>query len=287
MSDELTEREQTELRAAFARHGYGFQYASVKEFIRLREARQSRWWVDATEFPVEVNSAQLHVDIILRTTHGLMVVECKRVNPGLGTWCFGRTAFTAESSSEQNGVRFESAVRTDPAAAFAVWRGAPEHSDHQYHVALEMKSGQGDAQGSGRGALNEGVTQALRGASGIINTLIGRPSLFRGLSLKVIPVVLTTARVVTCNGDLAESSLETGHLLASLSFSERPWVWFRVNAPAQLRHGAEIRRNERNGMPVEHFRTLADEEFARSVGVVSVSGLQDFLNAANFHVGEY
>src|SRR5262245_41063217 len=129
MADNVSVQEQQELRAAFARHGYGFQYACVREFIRLREDREGRWHGDGPEFPVEVNGTQLHVDIVLRTTHGLMAIECKRVNPGLGTWCFGRTAFTSESGSEQNWVRFESLVRTDPDAAFAVWRGAPEHSD--------------------------------------------------------------------------------------------------------------------------------------------------------------
>ena len=38
------------MRATLDRHGYGFQFAVVRECQRLREGNKSSWWMDATEF---------------------------------------------------------------------------------------------------------------------------------------------------------------------------------------------------------------------------------------------
>lgn len=103
--------------------------------------------------------------------------------------------------------------------------------------------------------------------------------------LKIIPAVLTTARLVTCDTDLAEASLETGQLPASVEVSERPWVWLRVNASEQLRHRAEVVE----GAPkraAKLFGALANAEYARSVAIVSWAGLKELLKTASFHVGE-
>jgi hypothetical protein len=62
-------------------------------------------------------------------------------------------------------------------------------------------------------------------------------------------------------------------------------VWLRVNASDRLKHRAEVGVQDRVVRPGT-FKALADEEFARSVGIVTASGLADFLNAASFHAGD-
>lgn len=43
----------------------------------------------------------------------------------------------------------------------------PEHTDHQYHVGLEIKGDQrGDPQGSGRGVLTTGLIRRYAGRAG-------------------------------------------------------------------------------------------------------------------------
>jgi hypothetical protein len=96
--DQLNAHQIDAIRGTFDRHGYGFQYAVAKECARLRNVGESTWWLDATEFPVEVHSTHLHIDIVLRNPGGLMVLECKRANPAISIWAFGRS---------QDGVRID------------------------------------------------------------------------------------------------------------------------------------------------------------------------------------
>lgn len=86
MLDDLNAHQLDAVRRTFDRHGYGFQYAVAKECVRLRDAGESSWWLDATEFPVEVHGTHLHIDMVLRNTGGLMVVECKRANPSISIY---------------------------------------------------------------------------------------------------------------------------------------------------------------------------------------------------------
>lgn len=141
MSDNVGTADAQAVRAVFGGHGHWFHYAAVKEITRLHDGRLSPWAVDATEFPVEVQGIHLHIDIILRTRRGLIVLECKRSNRALSQWAFARSALTATTSgAEYKWVRIETAVSPEPGAAFKVHRGEPEHADHQYNVALEVKT---------------------------------------------------------------------------------------------------------------------------------------------------
>lgn len=140
---------------------------------------------------------------------------------------------------------------------------------------------------SGRGALNDAVNQALRGASGIFNTFLGRPAMLGSDGIvKVIPAVLTNARLLTCDTDLAEASFETGDLPQSAGVAERPWVWLRTNVSSHLNHRAEV--FDRPGeAPARSFRDIADRDYARSVAMVTWSGLHQFLTMAGHLVGEH
>jgi hypothetical protein len=170
-----------------------------------------------------------------------------------------------------------------------VRRGQGEHTDHQYHVALEVKTNQkGDPQGV-RGGLDDAVNQALRSASGIINALKDRRDgslIGREGAKRIIPVVMTTARLLTIGTDLAAASLDTGELPRDGTTSERPWLWFRTNLTVQLRHSAPKLRAPDHDR-INTFGELADADYARSVGIVSAAGLAEFLHVASMHIGEY
>ncbi|HLG57942.1 MAG TPA: hypothetical protein VI485_21530 [Vicinamibacterales bacterium] len=292
MADQQHSREDEALRAIFSRHGYGFQYAVAKQCVDQHHKRASHWQLDATEFPVEVNGTHLHVDIILRSGRGLMIIECKRANPALALWCFGRSTFSSEDMSEQSFVRLDQAEWDRKIGCLLVRQGEPDHTDHQYHVALEAPTTQpGDPSGSRRGALNEAVSQALRGSSGLINTLNSRTD---GALLgpdghkKIIPVVVTTARLFACSHDLAVSDLESGRLPDDATASERRWIWFRINVTAQLRYGAQrLRAKSYAQQKLDTFGELADADYSQSVAIVSASGLTEFLTVASRHIGEW
>jgi hypothetical protein len=277
------------VRASLNRHGYGFQFAVIRECLRLRDKGSSSWSVDATEFPVDVKNTMLHVDVVLRNSNAVIAVECKRVNPAMGIWVFGKSALAERREGESTQVVLQRLERQGTDGAFISPR-APTSSAHQYHVGIEIRTRdqKGDAQG-GRGAWDDAVTQALRGATGIVHAVADEPNLFgRFDSMVVIPAIITTARLLACETDLGDASLDTGELPAELQVNSRPWLWFRVFASANVRPAKPVRvANLVPPLPSEHqFGELAASVFARSVAVVSANGLEEFLCSTSVqHVG--
>ncbi len=76
------------LRKVLDSHGYGFQYSVLK---RCLESRPTVWRVAATEFPVQLNTTDTHIDFVLGYRSHLIVAECKRVNPAKSRWGFARS----------------------------------------------------------------------------------------------------------------------------------------------------------------------------------------------------
>ena len=146
--------------------------------------------------PIQANGFHGHIDIVLRNPKAVIVAECKRANPALATWCFARSRFVESSHSEASCVALQQ-VAVD-AHANRVFLAPREHtsSEQQYHVAVEAKtSAKGDSQGSGRGALDDALTQALRGASGIVHAVVENPKLLANRpAMHIVPAVITTAR---------------------------------------------------------------------------------------------
>jgi hypothetical protein len=236
-----------------------------------------------------VNSPSLHIDLVLRSLGGLLVVECKRVNPAIGLWCFGRSEYGTRNGSASQMVRVDKVLCRNDTGAWNVRRDGQMNTEHQYHVGLETKSGvKGDEQGGGRSALNDSVNQALRASSGLTNTFaeMNNPDLLGPRrNLVVIPVVLTTARLFTCDVDLSEASLEDGRLPADVATSERDWLWYRTNLTRSLRHQVpHIPYTPRTSASA--FGEIAEVDYARSVGIVTIRGLQDFLDVASYHAGD-
>ena len=217
-------------------------------------------------------------------------MECKRANPALSRWIFGRSHFRSSADGELRQVRLDS---INYESVPQIVRAAPEWSDDQYHVGVEIKNNEtkGDAGSSGRGALDDAVSQALRGAGGLINEIVRRHGdTVLGLTTRtvVIPVVVTTARLLTWDGDLADADLQTGQLPEGVTVQERPWVWLRVNASDHLRHSAPATQSSRHQhRATSSFGSLADLEYANSVGVVSSTGLEAFLGAASYQTGDH
>ena len=98
-------------------HGYGFQYALLKECERLRQNGKSPWSFEAAEIPVTVGSRETHIDFVLRTHSAVLVAECKRANPALARWCFARAPFVARRASTKDG-RLDQFSRAQTTAAF-------------------------------------------------------------------------------------------------------------------------------------------------------------------------
>ena len=204
------------VREVLGRHGYGFHHAVIRE-IRAIESRtrHATWADDGTEFPIEVNGFNGQVDLLLRSRRGLLVCECKRVDPVLGIWCFARSALATRYVHEQDKVAHETVAYDESAGrTYVVRHDSRVATSVQYHVAHEIKTNEkGEAHGTSRGALEDSISQALRAVNGITNAIAADRRLLPGNGpLTLIPVIITTARLVTCDTDLSTADIKTGRL---------------------------------------------------------------------------
>ena len=273
------------VRAAFGRHGYGFQYAVIRECRQLEGKKQSVFYPDGVEYPVQLNGADLHIDFLLRSRNALLTIECKRVDPAFGTWCFARSSDVAPNSLEPKRVVLETLLREDE-SRLTILRGDAEISERQYHVGLEIKDNDVKGNSTGRG-LDGAVTQALRAAAGIIVAAGEHPALIGDRLTRIVPVIVTTARLMTCDTDLAQTDVTSGHLPCDITVSQQPWLWYRVMVSPSLRHLLPWYEDPNRVRIGYSFGHLQDYAYARSVAIVNVAGLGEFLHGVRVHTGDY
>ena len=275
--------------AALNRHGYALPYAVVKA-VRTMGGPARTWRSDGTEFPVDVNGQNMHVDLLLRSPRGLLVCECKRVDPVFGAWCFARSALATNFDNEGQTIINETITHDDPNRAYVRRPRSQIYSERQNNVGLEVKTQEkGEPQGTTRGGLEIAITQALKGVSGITNAIAKQKMLMDGApSLTLIPVIFTTAKLVTCETDLSMADLANGRLPENAQIADTPWLWFRRASTPALRHEVVLKfpddRSEFHG-----FNDVLNAMLVRSIGIVSLAsegGLAQFLDAATAHVGD-
>jgi hypothetical protein len=262
-----------EFLEALNRHGYAFQQAVLHRSHELFHEDRSNWIFDAAEFPIEVQGHASHVDFVLRGKQdsAYLVAECKRVDPALGRWCFARAPFTHRNASPRDLILDQ--IRQDPNGTL---RSSPQRitwATDPYQIGVEVKTNaRGDGAGSNRDSIEKAVTQALRGASGVVNHLTSQDwSHVRGMICRFVPAVFTTAEIWTTDADLTSTDVATGKLPSKgFKASKAGWIWYNYNISPQLRHG----------LPRPTAPAIADaltQEAMRSVAIVSPSGIDDFL----------
>ncbi len=280
------ERDSDAARKTLDRHGHGFHYAVLKALGDI----QSGWRIEASEFPVDLNGVPLHIDIVLRSERAVMAVECKRVNPALGQWCFARSSFVSTSDAAPHLVlleRLHLLHRGTERQRVRVTRALTDTlpTREQYHIAQEVKTGQAGDGAGGRSAIDDAVTQAIRGASGLAEAYAGLDEgrLMEAPHLFIVPVIVTTARLVVLGVDLSDADLQTGNLPLNAPVEERPWLCFRTMTSSRLRHNVPSAENQSSERRPYSLGGVADHDYARSVAVVSVSGLPEFLQRVSPH----
>lgn len=266
--------------SALNRHGYSFQSTLLKEVQRLAQAGLSGWSVEVPEFPVEVQGSGTRIDFILKlyNRHLYLLAECKRANPSIASWCFAKSAFIP-SVELAYGVFIETVKLNESLQINGkLYAEADVHclapSDYIYHVALEAKTDdKGDAGGYGRGAIEEAATQLCRGLNGFIIFVQNRPEIFApGSVTGFVPVIFTTAHLWVTKLDLSSADLESGNInLTENDVEERKWLFYHYHQSPGLKHSLPLAKQ---GNALRH---ILYNEYVRTIAVVNVSGLEEFL----------
>ena len=273
--------------AALNSSGYGFQYAVLRRANELFEARQSSWLFEVAEFPVSSEPREGRIDFVLRRetwqrfgarSPFYLVGECKRANPALARWLFARAPYTRRNAIAD--CTFVERSTFGPNGSYgSVGRPRFYSASAPYHVALEARTNvKGDPASSGRGAVEEAVTQALRGMNGLAQYFAQHRDLCvpEANFVDLLPVVFTTASIWTSEADLGASELETGNIvLEEGGVKQSPWIIYQYNQSRSFRL-AEI------ASPASTWIGEALEaDSTRSVAIVSAGGIESFLTWAS------
>jgi len=267
-------------RTTLDRHGYGFHYALLKHIQEIR----SPWVIEATEVPVSLHGKTTHIDFVLRHSKTLplrIVAECKRANPALVDWCFVRLPHTPLARS----VAFEQVRvygKEPDTTAYAALRGGWS-SDLVYNLGLPIKGHTvGDRTGDNRTALDDAVTQVLRGTNAFMESIAKEPTLLVPSGENafgiVVPVVFTTAQLWVSDVDLGASELATGKV-PQVSLQSQPWLWLKQNISPDLKHTLHHDEPFNRGNPLEDYLL---RDYSRCVAIVSAGGTESFLKVGHW-----
>jgi len=304
------------LEKVLARHGYGLQYAAIKAAEETFEKCRS-WVFEVAELPVKVREGcESRIDFVLSRLCRLrdarpdyLVVECKRANPALRNWWFIRAPYIRRGRDreqffvEKVVIDLSKLLTAAPRRTVGATGGVLDFriNEEAYHIALEIRSGEkGDPRGPGRGAIEEACGQVCKGVSGLVELIASQPDLFVGdirqdaggdemASLRIIPVVVTTARLLTTETDLSGASLSDGVLpQGKTEVKERPWVFYQYHRSQSLRHSWFIKKDSgrlatqlpgygRRRILNYTLGELLDQEYVRTIPIVNAESFGRFL----------
>jgi len=221
-----------------------FQHRVIEELVDLKPGREHphNWMVEATEVPVALpNEAETRIDILLRNqaTGGnpwYALLECKRSSKDYKRWVFfGKT-------QRGRGV-YSRCYYIEHADLLGSWnhqgeapmthrvevKHAPEeHEAFDYYLEVKTEPPGREKTVSATKAIEDAFQQVTLGQAG----LALRMRKTNLLKFRLLPVVVTTAEVLTAAYEIDKVSLEHGRFAPEdLVLESRPWVAvnYRVN----------------------------------------------------------
>lgn len=273
MNDNLNEITSA-FEKALSRHGHGFQYAVLREAQSLALSQRSHWIPWIPEFPVDVQGSGTRIDIVLRHKRRplYLVCECKRANPALSNWCFARATYPDEMEfSAQSYIETIIIKDNQPQSGLVNL----SNSNRIYQVAIELRSNdKGDNSSRGRGEIEDAATQVCRGFNGLIDFFSSRQNILLNEDSYVgfIPAIITTARLLATEADVADADIATGQVtLLEPPLQEKDWIWYSYSQSPGLKHSLQYVE------PASDLRKIIYQEYIRRIAVISPAGLSNFL----------
>jgi hypothetical protein len=254
-------------------NGYGFQYAIAKKINELssKNPDQFPWRCEVSEFPVEVQNKNTHIDFVLKhnTQAFYLVCECKRVNPEIKNWIFLKVPFVNARGLGNNRIVRELIKFEHKRSILQDY-----YTNNIFRLSFEI-----NCKGTkGHDEVNNAVTQVLRGMNGLIqyimqyenNTFI---SLFKNKQLALMPIIFTTADLWETDIDLSNAELENGSIEnCHLKLVDKQWLYYNYSQSPGLKHDFFVQRS---------YSDLSEalyHDFTRTIAIVNVKGIDNFLS---------
>ena len=275
-----------DFQALLNRHGYGFCYAVIQHI----GSNPLGWQFEVAEFPVDVQGKGTRIDFILRhrASNAFVVAECKRANPATANWCFAKAPRSSlRSQDELKFAVLERIARSDPSHPFRRVVDT-RYTERLYHVAKEIRTGKkGESGGKNTDEIEGAVTQVLRGMNGLAEWTARNPGVLGDLSDREVadflPVIFATANLHTTDVDFSTTELETGNVdLSQHALQPADWLHYQYYQSPGL-----LNTLESGGERASELAKALQAEYARTITIVSPSGIDDFLGRTSQMLGSF
>ena len=206
--------------SALNEQGYLFHYriTQILQSPDVGIAPQHKWRVEAVEMPVSLpNGDETRIDIILR--HGSqkdnpwnVVIECKRASPDFKRWIFFGKATNPNNTFWDSSYYMERAnlagswnSQENPSLTHYVERITADEGCPLFEYAMEARLNRTEDKKkriSSTEAIETAFQQVALGQAGLVRKLITG----KALNFRTIPVVITSAELVSAEFDVKQVS---------------------------------------------------------------------------------
>lgn len=272
---------------ALNEHGYLFQH-KVSQVLQTPSADgrfDHPWYVEAAEVPVSLpNGRETRIDLVLRRApykygRWWVVLECKRSARDFKRWIFfghttqgrgPRSSYYYYERADLAGMRREGSDEEPPMNHLVDYKTAPSTCPvFDYGVEAKLERQDKGKAASSTNAIEDAFQQVTLGQVGLAIRLR------RGheLQFRLIPVVVTTAELMSAEFDADKISKDRGMIEArDLTLTSRQWlaVNYRISDVACEFSGLTV------SAPKDIAADLALRQ-VRTVFVVQAEHVQSFL----------
>ena len=269
-------------------HGYGFQYAVLNRIMELGSHGECTWKFETSEHPVEVRGFNTKIDFVLRNAgcNDLLIAECKRVNPKYSNWCFirvpkvrwGDNPFALpvdEVSNDRGYVKVMPVRLTNHESVVNLWMEVDSNPPRE-NAGKESEQ----KHKSGRGAIEDALTQLMRGVNGMANLIPTNARILGSVKKsRLIPVLFTTAKLWMVPDVLDGTNLLTGDIPSLKECEPKPWLPLVHNVSVGLRQ--EVWKAEN----LASLSEVVEQLHQRVVFVVSAEGIGEFFRWLDGYMG--
>jgi hypothetical protein len=154
----------------------------------------------------------------------------------------------------------------------------------EFHIGLELKlkdaSGDRQPKGvTGTGAIEDAATQVTLCLNGIIEFFKGMPPPTRNQAVMTfIPVIITTAQLLSTTADITEYDFENGELShESVPVEEQKWLFYQYPTSPGLRHTIPVAKPESDISSMPDLGKSLEASYLRTVAVVQARHIAEFL----------
>jgi hypothetical protein len=272
--------------AALNEQGYLLHHKLVKVLQPSagHENFKHEWYVEASEVPVSLpNGDETRVDIVLRHRQSQpenpwhLAVECKRAARDYKRWVFFSDIQYGQGPSPFNYYTEHARLRNgwnhqgDPDLSHYLLATAATNDCPAFDFGIEVRTEppSRDKRASATTAIEDSLHQVTLGQTGLANTLRRAHMLF----FHLIPVVVTTAELMSAHFDASKISLNDGKIAPQdLKLEPRKWlaVNFRISDVVSQLSGLDYNRNK---SIAQHIASRQ----VRTVFIVQAQHLQSFL----------